>query len=140
MACNVTAEKKIIGVDLGSELQNVHAGWTDELQPLDKYVFGAMKAMCGCLVHGHCEHSEDGRVSKSDMIRILVQIWESLEAHVIEKGWGVYEDTDGDGVAEDEWETALDSEEELDDLEMVDFMTRNWNITPSASPSPSAPY
>jgi hypothetical protein len=107
-------EIRPLAAELGIELHYIPAGWTDELQPLDRYVFGAMKAMCRRLFQRHCDRSEDGRVSRSDAIKFLVRIWELLEVRVIEKGWGVYEDADGDGMADDEWEPelSLDSEEE----------------------------
>jgi hypothetical protein len=57
----------------------------------------------------------DGRVAEPDAIKFLVKIWDLLEVHVIEKGWGVYEDADGDALADNEW----DSDFEIDWLSEV---------------------
>jgi transposase len=102
-----------IARELNIELHFIPPGWTDELQPLDRYIFGAMKSICRRLFQRFCLRSEDGHVKTRDAIQFLIQAWEGLETRVIEKGWGLYEDVfgeadDEDEDARDEWEPGVD--------------------------------
>jgi hypothetical protein len=102
------AEKsRVVARELGIELHFIPPGWTDELQPLDRYVFGALKSVCRRLFHRHHLLSDDGRTRKSDAICFLIEAWESLGVDVVRKAWGIYEDVLGDPEVEDddgEWD------------------------------------
>jgi hypothetical protein len=74
---------------------------------LDEYIFGAMKPMWRRLFDRHCNHCEDGCVTKSDAIKFVVKIWDLLEVHVIDKGWGFSQDADGDAFGDDEWDSEV---------------------------------
>jgi hypothetical protein len=92
---------------LGICLQFIPAGWTDELQPLDRYVFGALKSICRRLFHRHYQVHEDGQTRKPDAIKFLIEAWEALTVHVLQKAWGIYEDVFGDAdddADDEEWE------------------------------------
>jgi hypothetical protein len=91
----------------GIHLHFIPAGWTDELQPLDRYVFGALKAIGRRLFHRHCQMHDDGRTRKPDAIKFLIEAWEGLTIQVLQKAWGIYEDILGDAQDDeddDEWE------------------------------------
>jgi hypothetical protein len=92
----------------------IPVGWTDELQPLDRYVFGALKAVCRRLFTSFC-HEAGTRVTKPDAVAFLREDWDCLNPHVVEKGWGVYEDICGDRSDSDFW--ADDEFDELLDLD-----------------------
>jgi hypothetical protein len=49
-------------------------------------------------------------VAKPDAVAFLREAWDRLEARVVEKGRGVYEDVDGDGSDE------CDSDDDFEDL------------------------
>jgi hypothetical protein len=67
-------------------LHFIPAGWTDEVQPLDRDVFGALKAICRRLFASHCDAAEDATVAKSDAVRFLLEAWSAIEGALIEKG------------------------------------------------------
>jgi hypothetical protein len=85
-------------------LHFIPAGWTDELQPLDRDVFGALKRICRRLFASHCDAAEDVAVARSDAVKFLLQAWSDLEVAVIEKGWGISEDERGDTANADDEE------------------------------------
>jgi hypothetical protein len=91
---------------LNVALHFIPAGWTDELQPLDRYVFGALKSMCRRLFHRFCQ-TDDQEVRRPDAVKFLCDAWESLAVHVVERGWRIYEDAFGGPTDYDEdpdWE------------------------------------
>jgi hypothetical protein len=103
--------------ELNIELRFIPPGWTDGLQPLDRYIFGAMKATCRRLFHRFCQHDATGRVKKRDAVRFLSEAWDNLDTRVIEKGWAIYEDVfgqaDDENDGEDvEWEPNSDEDED----------------------------
>jgi hypothetical protein len=73
-------------------------GWIDELQPLDRYVFGALKSMCRRLFQTPCQE-DDARLKRPDAVGFL------LEA------WGIYEDVLGNP----------DDDDDLDDRDWQEF-------------------
>jgi hypothetical protein len=83
-------------------LHFIPARWTGELQPLEQYVFGALKAICRKLFARHYTAGNDVTVTKSDVPRFLLEAWSALEVAVIEKGWGIYEDDIGDTADADD--------------------------------------
>jgi hypothetical protein len=91
---------------LGIKLWFIPAGHTDELQPLDRAVFGAMKSIFRRKFEALCRQSANGRLTKSNAIQILVEIWDGLSAAAIHRGWSIYEDDFGSGDDSDDvdWE------------------------------------
>jgi hypothetical protein len=89
--------------DLKIRLWFIPAGDTNELQPLDRAVFGAMKAMFRRRFESlHRQHPED-RVTKSLDLQIVAEIWENVGVASILHGWeidadDVGPDKDGDDV------------------------------------------
>jgi hypothetical protein len=96
---------RALAEDLGIELHFIPRGWTDQLQPLDRYVFGALKAACRRLFHRHCQVHQDGKTGKADAIRLLIEAWESVAVGVFEKAWAIYKDVLGEAGddSDDEW-------------------------------------
>jgi hypothetical protein len=72
---------------------------------LDRYIFGALKAMCRRLFHRYVQNHPDGHTTKPDAIRFLIEAWASLTVGVLQKAWGIYEDILGDieDDSDEEW-------------------------------------
>jgi hypothetical protein len=81
---------------LGIRLYFIPAGFTDELQPLDRYVFGVLKAMCRRMFHRFTEVVND-TVRKPDAVEFMVAAWEEVDENVMRKEWGIYEGPCDDG-------------------------------------------
>jgi hypothetical protein len=96
------AATKTVARRLGIQLHFIPAGWTDTLQPLDRYIFGALKSMCRRLFHRHLQHDDDGRITKPDAIQFLIEAWNTLSTSIVRKAWGIYEDVMGDPEADDD--------------------------------------
>jgi hypothetical protein len=105
------------------QLHYIPPGWTDELQPLDRYVFGALKAICRRLFCRHCQES-DANVRRPDAARFAQEAWDALETHIVEKGWGIFEDAlgspdsddyDDDGTWDPSGFPGFDDDEEADE-------------------------
>jgi hypothetical protein len=101
---------------LNIQLHYIPPGWTDELQPLDRYVFGALKAICRRLFSRHCQEL-DPSVKRPDAARFVQEAWDALETHILEKGWGIFEDALGLPDSDD------DDDDEFDDptWDLADF-------------------
>jgi hypothetical protein len=80
---------------LGIVLWFIPAGYTDELQPLDRAVFGAVKAIFRRRFEELCREAPDGRVTKTLALRLLNEIWAGLSPASIHAGWAIYEDDFG---------------------------------------------
>jgi hypothetical protein len=86
---------------LGIRLWFIPAGYTDELQPLDRGVFGAMKARFRRLFEEALRECLGNRIGKLEAIQILIRIWKELSLASIRKGWSIYEDFGPDENAPD---------------------------------------
>jgi hypothetical protein len=102
---------------IGIELDHIPPGRTGELQPLDRYVFGALKAICRRLFHCHCQHTNNG-VKRPDAAVFLQEAWVSLETRIIGKGWGIFEDAFEGPDADDENEAENPGEEEWPEFDL----------------------
>jgi hypothetical protein len=91
---------------LGIRLWFIPAGHTDQLQPLDRAVFGAIKAIFRRRFELERRKRPDHRITKSDAIQILTEIWGGLGTASITEGWRIYTDDFGpEEDAEDvDWE------------------------------------
>jgi hypothetical protein len=91
---------------LGIRLWFIPAGHTDELQPLDRAVFGALKAKFRRRFQLECRQDPHHRVTKSAAIEILRQIWDGLGDPAISKGCQIYVDDFGPAhhLESDDWE------------------------------------
>jgi hypothetical protein len=91
---------------LGIKLWFIPAGYTDELQPLDRAVFGVLKAIFRRRFEELCRQSPNGRVTRSIALEILKGIWKDLSLASIHEGWAIYEDDFGPDAdeADADWE------------------------------------
>jgi hypothetical protein len=109
-----SAATRGFAAELGIFLHFIPPGWTDELQPLDRYIFGALKSTCRRLFQRFCMGIEGERIRIADGVQFLKEAWDRLETKVIEAGWGIYEDALGD-VSEADDESDGEWVEELEE-------------------------
>lgn len=81
--------KKYAG-DLNIELFFVPAGATDECQPLDIMVFGALKAHASSIWWNLYAMNPDMVNNNESAVRILVKSWDDLSAETIREAWETY--------------------------------------------------
>jgi transposase len=108
-----SGETRRFAAELGIILHFIPPGWTDELQPLDRYIFGALKSICRRLFQRFCIGSAEERIRISDAVGFLREAWNQLETKVIARGWGIYEDVMGgpeeaDDEDDGDWEEGMD--------------------------------
>jgi hypothetical protein len=77
----VVSAKALTG-RLGIELHEIPADWTDELRPLDCYIFGTLKSTCRRSFHHHYQHHDDRRTMTRDGIEFLIDAWNLMSAKV----------------------------------------------------------
>jgi hypothetical protein len=84
----------------------IPAGHTDELQPLDRAVFGAVKSIFRRRFAEQCHASPNGRLTKSAAVTILRDIWKNLSPASISLGWAIYVEDFGpdQDEADADWE------------------------------------
>jgi hypothetical protein len=73
--------------DLGIHLLFIPPGLTDDLQPLDSYIFGAMKGLCRRLYHMHCESIGGDVVTQQMATAFLLPAWEQVSTQTLEEAW-----------------------------------------------------
>jgi hypothetical protein len=79
---------------LGINFLFIPAGLTDELQPLECFVFGAMKANCHRMPR--VQVAEEGVMSKQAAASFLIRAWEGVSTAVFDEDWAIYEGFDPD--------------------------------------------
>jgi hypothetical protein len=87
---------KSLAATLNITLLYIPAGRTDQLQPLDRVVFGALKSEARRLFRRRTSHDPELKRSKRDAIADLVAAWDMLTPATLEAAWQLYEN-------EDEW-------------------------------------
>lgn len=85
---------KRLAADLGIHLLFIPPGLTDEMQPLDRFVFGAMKAHARRMYRNHAAALEP--VNKPIAAAFLIRAWEAIGTAVLDDAWALYEDTGED--------------------------------------------
>jgi hypothetical protein len=63
---------------------------TDLRQPLDRSVFGALKAEYRAIDRMDMSHKEDKRVTKADLAAHLILAWELVSDWATQRGWERY--------------------------------------------------
>ena len=81
-----TSAVKTLAENLGIRLHYVPPGATDELQPLDRRVFGALKATARRLFR---ERSYETR-NKREACQDLRKAWELLGSDTMEEAWDCF--------------------------------------------------
>jgi hypothetical protein len=80
--------------ELGIHFLFIPPGLTDEFQPLDRFVFGAMKATCRRLYALHCRSNPSCAMDRKIAAAFLIRAWEGVSTQVLEEAWAVYDPGD----------------------------------------------
>ena len=86
------ADMKDLANALNIEFVYVPVGATDELQPLDRYVFGAMKSIARRKWRQMYNSGEYDKMGKVQMGQILQAAWEGISPQVLEKAWEIVDE------------------------------------------------
>jgi hypothetical protein len=81
---------KEAAVRLGITLRFVPPGLTDKFQPLDRAVFGVLKAQAKRLFHARFHLNAYERRTKQDAVANMVNAWSLLGESAIDAAWDVY--------------------------------------------------
>jgi hypothetical protein len=71
-------------------LHSIPPGLTDEFQPLDRAVFGVLKAQAKRLFHARFHANPYGRRTKREAVADMITTWSLLGKSVIENAWDIY--------------------------------------------------
>ena len=74
------------------EMHFIPAGLTDEFQPLDRRVFGCLKASGRAAFRRLYQKDPKQKFSTRSAVECLVKAWEHLSEDVIEEAWEIYVD------------------------------------------------
>jgi hypothetical protein len=88
----------------GQQEINLHfipAGMTDLLQPLDRAVFGILKATARRYFHERCMQEPCLARPKADAVVDLIRSWDELRPELAVLGWEIYEDPWDDATGEE---------------------------------------
>ena len=75
---------------LNIDLIFIPAGLTDELQPLDRLVFGSLKATARRLFKKAYNENPNKKFDKEAAIQHLLAAWEHLQEYTIAESWSIY--------------------------------------------------
>ena len=95
-ASHATEELKQIAKLLHFNLIYIPAGATDTFQPLDRYVFGALKNMAKAIFYQLYAQNPSLNFTMNDAVKVLVSCWSDLTNKTIAKAWDLYSDPDED--------------------------------------------
>ncbi len=84
---HVTDKVKDAAKSLNIALHLIPAGMTDELQPLDKKIFGPLKTFARKLFHQRYQNSPEERRTKRDACQDMVRAWEKVTSEMIEESF-----------------------------------------------------
>jgi hypothetical protein len=73
--------------ELGINLVFIPPGLTDELQPLDRFVFGVMKATCRRLYRLHCDGNPGAKMNWHTATAFLIRAWEAVSTKMLDDAW-----------------------------------------------------
>lgn len=90
-----THEVKDFAKALNINLYFIPPGCTDALQPLDRRVFGSIKATAKAIFRMRGYGDEMRRTMKM-AVEDMIAAWESLKTHTIESAWSIYHSDDED--------------------------------------------
>jgi hypothetical protein len=76
--------------DLGIHLLFIPRGLTDDLQPLDRYVFRAMKGLCRRLYRMHCESAGSDEMTQQVATAFLLRAWKQVSPQTLGDAWSMY--------------------------------------------------
>ena len=97
-ASHRNAEIKKLAEKLHFKLHFIPAGFTDSLQPLDRYVFGALKSMARAEFYREYTINPEARHTIEHACEILLQCWSKLTNETLSKAWKPYSDPGNEDV------------------------------------------
>ena len=84
------SEVRTMATSLGIHLHFIPAGLTDSMQPLDRYVFGAMKSSYRRIARERMAEPGAGKLTKKDFIINLLAAWGAVNQRTLGRAWDVY--------------------------------------------------
>ena len=120
-AAHRSAATKEAAARLEIELVFIPPGCTDQLQPLDRRVFGVLKAHAREIWRAHYHQTQGAKTTRSMMAENLLISWERITPDIIESSWDIFQD----GWEVEEADTQMDdgefrmqmTQQDIDDLE-----------------------
>jgi hypothetical protein len=82
--------------DLGIHILFISPGLTDDLQPLDRYVFGVMKNLYRRLYRIHFESAGFDEMTQQVATAFLLRTWEQVSPQTLEDAWSLYYKEEGE--------------------------------------------
>jgi hypothetical protein len=86
-----TMDFKVFAVQLGSTLHSSPAGGTDQFQPLDRFIIGAIKSMTRRIFLQRIRDRPCGKVTKLEAVQMLIRAWTHVQEKTMEEAWTVVE-------------------------------------------------
>ena len=80
------------------KLHFIPASLTDKFQPLDRNIFGALKAMARAEWYRVYTLNPDKNFTIEDACAILLKCWAEISSETLKKAWLPYSHPDGDGI------------------------------------------
>lgn len=84
-------EVRDMAESLNIQLHFIPAGATDTMQPLDRYVFGAMKASYRRIYMRRLAEHGPRKLTKRDFLIQLMAAWEAVNVATLARAWDIYE-------------------------------------------------
>ena len=95
-ASHATEELKKIAKILHFNLIYIPAGATDAFQPLDRYVFGALKNMARAIFYQLYVVNPNMSFTLNEAVKVLISCWADLTDKTLAKAWNIYSDPTDD--------------------------------------------
>jgi hypothetical protein len=82
---------------LNIQLHFIPAGPTDQYQPLDRRIFGCLKASARGRFMRRAQEERGRRVDKQEAVQCLIHCWENLSQDTVRCAWGIHRTGSADG-------------------------------------------
>jgi hypothetical protein len=109
-AAHGSAAVKDTAEQLGIDLVFIPPGCTDRLQPLDRRVFGVLKAFARQQWRMQYHQTKGRKISRQMIADNLMKAWKRITQDVIESSWDLYEADWGEDVIDSGEEGDQDGE------------------------------
>lgn len=74
-------------------LKFIPAGFTDELQPLDRSIFGVLKSYLRRMWRERFIDNPDAKFNKAVAVELLIPAWERISTDLIAQSWAIYQES-----------------------------------------------
>ena len=95
-----TEKVKEMAQVLNIQLHFIPAGMTDEMQPLDRSIFGPFKAMSRKLFRERNNLGQPIKITKSEACSDIIRAWDSVKIDSIREAWSIYNKEEWDAEQE----------------------------------------